>query len=426
MEQSWLDVQLDQNIAQVKTDCWKILGDVPPRTIVADDDDNDDTTEDSDIDENLAQQEFFDGLLRHRALITLMNLAVRKQEDPASVDRLLKYIDAGIAGEAAPAKKDEVQSANDSQSFWRMTRFRFLVALDRPDVLERELREWIRNDVSTGPWRQNLARLVAERGKIDEAIQLIEACEKDKLLTASDYTLLGDWYLVSNRREAYEVNRIIAYMQMPEQHHLQQLTYQAQNRWPQANNPSGELDENTLFVFKALFEKSAQPQNYLWQLHTIYVATRDFRLLQMLPDAVLGRSPQQIYEFIPMLQNQILSQLRNEATADEIVTRIKTLRDGNRTNTDLALPLDLLEAMIERKSSELQNQPGPHIDACLAALQRAFKRDWAEGEPPDDVPLPVPSGRDDQRKASIRTTSRTARLAKTGSRRIARASEHHP
>ncbi|MBC7821246.1 MAG: hypothetical protein IAG10_30535 [Planctomycetaceae bacterium] len=27
------------------------------------------------------------------------------------------------------------------------------------------------------------------------------------------------------------------------------------------------------------------------------------------------------------------------------------------------------------------NQPGPHIDACVAALQRAFQREWSEGEP---------------------------------------------
>lgn len=380
MEQLWLDVQLEQNLAGVKAECWKILGDTPPRSIaVPDDDPVDDVTSEFEVDADPVAQAHFDGLLRQRAFTTLMNLAVRKNEEPAGIERLLKYIDAGIAGETTPARKDEPQGASSPQSFWRMTKFQFLIALDRPNVLEQELREWIRNDVSTGPWRQRLARLVAERGKIDEAIQLFEACQKDRLLTAADYNLLANWYLVSNRRDAYERSRIEAYLQLPE-YQLQQATYQAQNRSQQTGTVTGEVDENTLFIFKALFEKSAQPQNYLWQLHGIYVATRDFRLLQMLPHAVLGRSPQQIYDFLPNLQNQVLFELRNEATADEIVARIKTLREKDRTSTDLRA-LDLLETLVERKSSELLNQPGPHVDACVAALQRAFKREWTSGEP---------------------------------------------
>src|SRR6185295_16571609 len=114
-----------------------------------------------------------------------------------------------------------------------------------------------------------------------------------------------------------------------------------------------------LFTFRALFEKSASPENYLWQLREIYAASRDFRLLQMIPDAVLGRSPQQVYLFVNNLHNQVLYELRNEATADEILARIKKLRDGERTTTDLRA-LDLLEAVVERKSSEVLNQPGPH------------------------------------------------------------------
>ena len=37
--------------------------------------------------------------------------------------------------------------------------------------------------------------------------------------------------------------------------------------------------------------------------------------------------------------------------------------------------------MIERQASEVPNQPGPHAEACLAALQRAFAREWGVGEP---------------------------------------------
>jgi tetratricopeptide (TPR) repeat protein len=416
IEKAWLDVSLDQNLAQVEELCWQILGEAPPKLM----DDSDE-----ELTEPQTKQRLFDALLKQRAFTTAMNLAARRKAEPATIARVLKFIDAGISSPVAPRQEGrtsidtngketaggnaDVNSAlgnrvaerhgYDAATHWRHTKYRMLIALDRPDDLERELREWIRADVSTGPWRQSLARLMAERGKLDEAIQLFEACEKDKLLTAADYQLLANWHLVSNRRAAYERSRIEAFKQMPE-HHLSNSLYQVRNRWYQTNVPlPSELDENTLFTFRALFEKSAQPENYLWQLREIYGASRDFRLLQMLPDAVLGRSPQQVYSFLTMLQNHVLHELRNEATADEILARIKQLRANDRGigfqpvvgqkepqagslrhATDLRA-LDLLEAVVERKSSEVLNQPGPHVAACLAALQRAFDREWGVGEP---------------------------------------------
>ncbi len=382
IEQNWLDLQADQNLAGVEADCWKILGEIPVMPVIKTEDDSSEEISDELLlqEELRTQQEFFDAVVRQRAFAMVMSLATRKQAATESVERLLKYVDTGITLGVADTTKESSAARQNFTAFWRMTKFRLLVALDRPEQLENVLREWIRADISTGPWLQMLARVVAERGKLDEAIPLFEACERDHLLSAADYRLLADWYLVTNRRDQYEQSRIEAFVQTPERN-LAQLIYQTNNRWQQTNIPlPSELDENTLFVLKALFKKSAQPENYLWQLRSLYAASRDFRLLQMLPDAVLGRSPQQMYAFIQSLQNQVLYELRNEATADEILTRIKKLREAELTATDLRA-LDLLEAFVERKSSEILNQPGPHIDACLAALQRAFQRTWTDGEP---------------------------------------------
>ena len=382
IEQNWLDLQADQNLAGVEADCWKILGEIPVMPVIKTEDDSSEEISDELLlqEELRTQQEFFDAVVRQRAFAMVMSLATRKQAATESVERLLKYVDTGITLGVADTTKESSAARQNFTAFWRMTKFRLLVALDRPEQLENVLREWIRADISTGPSRQMLARVVAERGKLDEAIPLFEACERDHLLSAADYRLLADWYLVTNRRDQYEQSRIEAFVQTLERN-LAQLIYQTNNRWQQTNIPlPSEVDENTLFVFKALFKKSAQPENYLWQLRSLYAASRDFRLLQMLPDAVLGRSPQQMYAFIQSLQSQVLYELRNEATADEILTRIKKLREAELTATDLRA-LDLLEAFVERKSAEILKQPGPHIDACLAALQRAFQRPWTEGEP---------------------------------------------
>ena len=134
-----------------------------------------------------------------------------------------------------------------------------------------------------------------------------------------------------------------------------------------------------LHAFTALFEKSSQPQNYVDQLQQFYSATRDFRLLAGLGDAVLGHTAGQVY---PMLQNMsgLLGEVRDEATADSIVERIAAVRSRAKTDVDRRA-LDLLEFRVERRAAELQNQAGPHVRRALAAMQRAWKHDWSPGEP---------------------------------------------
>jgi len=376
IEQAYLDVQLEQNLPQVEQQCWQILGEAPPAADpaaadpIADGAQAAEAAADVDLARHLVamQKRSFDALLGQRAFATAMNLAARRNASPESVNRALKYIDAGIA------------RGGETAAMWRATKFQLLIALDRPDDLEQQLRSWIRADAAISPWRKALALLLAERGKLEEAIPLFEAAEKDHLLEAGDYRTLADWYLVCGRRQDYERTRVESFKQMPE-HQLSRMVGGIRSRWMQTDRPlPSELDESTLFAFRALFEKSSQPENYLSQLRDLYAACRDFRLLQMLPDAVLGRSPQQIYAFLRSLQSQVLVEVRNEATADSILARIGKLREGKLTPTDLRA-LDLLEAIVERRSSEVLNQPQPHVAACLAAMTRAFDRQWSTGEP---------------------------------------------
>ncbi|MBC8117344.1 MAG: hypothetical protein H7062_23350, partial [Candidatus Saccharimonas sp.] len=286
MEQMWLDVQLDQNLDKVEERCWAILGEVPPKPDAVEEVDDEDVEEPG-VAGAERMKEAIDGLLKQRAFTTVMNLAARRKAAPATIDRVLKYIDAGIAQSSPHApreeplkpradSKPEAGAPNDAntdkarhaerdgyfetRAAWRATKFQMLVALDRPDDLERELRTWIREDQSTSPWRQSLARLLAERGKIEEAIQLFESAEKDKLLTTGDYRMLSDWYLVTNRRSDHERAKLEVFKELPEGN-LGNSLYGVRNRWLQhgVTLPS-ELDENTLLTFRALFAKSASPE----------------------------------------------------------------------------------------------------------------------------------------------------------------------
>ena len=69
-----------------------------------------------------------DKVLQARFLTTLVNLAARKMRRAGMAERLLKYVDAGIAA----ADKDDLS--------WQAVKYQLLVALDRPKALERALR----------------------------------------------------------------------------------------------------------------------------------------------------------------------------------------------------------------------------------------------------------------------------------------------
>ena len=306
-------------------------------------------------------------LRQERAATILSNLALRKSAPKNLADEILAYIKRGM--------QLDVPDADRWTDRYRM----MLLALDRPEELEQNLRKSLRESKDPAPLQLMLARLLAEQGKIEDAITLAEAAQKTATLSPSDLSTLAQWYLVANRPDDYRRARLDTFAMMDE-YRISQWLNQHLDPWNRTDVPlPSELDEDVLFAFEALFKKSQSPGNYCYQLRSYYAACRDFRLLRMLPDAVIGRTPQQVYPFLTELNSNVLTELRNEATMDEIVGRIDELRKSKTTSTDLRA-LDLLEAMVRRKGAEVLNQPGPHAKAAVAAMQRAFNRDWEEGE----------------------------------------------
>ncbi len=352
IERLWIDTLLDRNLKQAADECWEFLSAAPVQAKPDDD--------------ASAVEKALDDVLRERFLVTLEHLAARKGADAALVDRLVKYIDQQLTDHPDDRR-------------WRGEKFRLLIALDRPTDLEKDLRQWTAGPDPENRWRLALGQLLAEQGKVAEAIKLFEAVEAADELSPSAYRSLAGWYLVENRREQHEKALVAAY-KTADEYQLSRRIYVYLQPWqiPQGHLPT-QLDPQVLEVFQALFEKSAAPQNYLGQLQAFYQASRDFRLLSMLADGVVGHSAGKIYPFLQEMGG-VLSDVRDEATADELVARIAKVRPTAKTTIDQRA-LDLLELLVERRAAELQNQPGPHAEKALAALERAFKRDWSPGEP---------------------------------------------
>ena len=231
-----------------------------------------------------------------------------------------------------------------------------------------------------------MARLQAELGNVEKAITLIEALKETARLTTEDQSALADWYLVTDRREEFEQSKIAA-LDVTQEYILSNFINQRSSRWQNLSlTMPTELDENVLFAFKALFRKSSYPEQYLSSLVSFYKASRDFRMLQMVPDALIGQTPQRVYPMLRGLSSDLLNLVQKEATADELMQRIEELRRNEKLGSTTesatldARALNLLEAMIAHRTAMVLNQPGPHIDRATTALKNAFKGEWAKGE----------------------------------------------
>ena len=352
VERLYFEVILGDNLEAVQDACWEFLGAEP--------------TASGEVEPEQQAQWQLGEALRNRYLVTMLNLAARRSAKAASVNRALVYLDKGI-------------SLDSKDPPWKLLKYLLLVALDRPEDLEKSLGSWVRSDDPDNRWRLALGYLLAEQGRLAEAIELFEAVEADDELGPNDYRALAGWYMVVDRRQLHRRAIISSYKSMDEWR-LSNWISAKLNPWQRNDqNLPGELDEEVMLVFAALFEKSGHPQNYLWQLREFYRATRDFRLLACLADGVIGHSAAKVYPFLQGMSS-VLSEIRDEATADSAVKQIAQVRRRAETDVDRRAA-DLLEVQIERRSAELLNQPGPHVDAAVAALKRAFNQQWAEGEP---------------------------------------------
>jgi predicted Zn-dependent protease len=348
-ESFYLDTLFERDLKRVAGAAWEYVGATPPKAAT------EPTVEDA-----------LDNMLRQRYLVTLMNLAARKGAEPALVDRLAKYFDAASAAQPDVGR-------------WKLGKYELLVALDRTKELEQSLRQWTRQDDADSRWRIGLGYLLAEQGNVAEAITQFEAVEAADELTPSHYRALADWYLVRGQRAAHERAALAVY-QTTREYALSRAIAVRLQPWQRTDGhlPT-ELDKEVLRMFAVLFDKSDSPQSYLYQLQAFYSACHDFRLLAVLPDAVIGHTAARVYPFIQNMQS-VLSEVRDEATADELVKRIGEVRLRAKSTVDQRA-LDLLEVQVERRAAEVQNQAGPHVQKALAALQRAFKRAWSPGEP---------------------------------------------
>lgn len=306
-----------------------------------------------------------DRILAGRMAWTAQFAAVQEAIDPALV------LAALAAGEAAAPELLE----------WKGFVYTLLTALDRGPDVQARLKEWYGEGdrVAVLRWGRDYARVLAERSRIDEAVAVMEAVDRHDGLDHDDYRSLADWYLVQGRKEARREAQIKSWAALDERL-LGQALYAEYNKVSRSGDRvPAELDEETTLKFAALFRKAQSPANYLWTLQHLYGVTRDFRLLECLPEGAMGQSASRIYPFLGQM-SQITNLLQEEATLDRLSAQLRPLHARAKSDVDKR-GLRLLEFVVEHRAATQAHGAGPHVGKALEALKEAWRGAWAEGEP---------------------------------------------
>ena len=306
-------------------------------------------------------------ILAHRCVATLSWLAVRAAGEPADPAVL------ATLGEAIKAGSELIE--------WREAKYALLVALDRGDDLEAALKEWYgeNREFAKLRWGKDLATIEAERGRVQDAVTVFEELRKLGELSPEDLKTLSDWYIVLDARDKSREARILSWQARNEWEIHNWLNQQVYRYQRSGTDVPSEMDAEVPLAFIALYRKAQYPANYTWTLQAFYGATRDFRLLECIPEAVIGQSSQQIYPFLSGL-SQVTNAIQEEATLDRLEKHLRSLYAQSNHDVNRRA-LRLLEFMVEHRAAEQANGAGPHADAALTALKEAFKLSWADGEP---------------------------------------------
>ncbi len=310
LERIRIDIALGRNRKQSIRDCWALLGDDFPAL---------------DMDEKLTVEEYAQKLLtalvRERALLTLINLAARKQASEEEIEQSEKNSEAL---QNSFGKEGEIYKKIDHSKPWKALKYKLLILFDRPDELRVQLQKWVDSDEWNTSWQRGLALLHAEQGELEDAIQIFETLQKKKELTSQDYQTLSNWQLVLDKKVDYETSRIKSLVDQNEWNLANYLNQQA-NQISNGNGPH-ELDEKSFLILGAIFEKTSQPENHFSMVRNLYTATRDFRVFEHVPESMLGQTQSKTYQALRQFQNSILNEVRKEATADKMLEHLEKLR----------------------------------------------------------------------------------------------------
>ncbi|HEX9794804.1 MAG TPA: VIT domain-containing protein [Planctomycetota bacterium] len=309
-------------------------------------------------------------VLAARRAATLLHLLARAPAD----DQAARAAELEALARAIRESESELLA-------WREFRAMLLTVVDDPAGLEKALAGWYEGgrDFDKMRWGIELGYLFAENDKLTAAAALFgEIAVRDELGRA-DWRTLAGWLQALDRRPEADAAKIASWAALGENDLRNRLYADVR-----ANQRSGDaippdLDPEVVLRVHALLRKAAWPQNSVWHLQALYGSTRDFRILEALPQAVIGHSAQAIYPFLGQLKS-VIDMIQDEATFDRMQAHLETLHELAESAEDRR-GLRMFEFLLAHRAATQNQGAAPHVQTALRALDAALKDAWAEGEP---------------------------------------------
>ena len=302
----------------------------------------------------------------HRTLgvLTWITLAT---DEKVAVDELLARLT-----EIPESSRDFVDAAK--------VHIELLIVVDRADAAEAFARtRWENPEADRrATWGRFLAYLVAERGDLEGAVDVMRGIAKITPLANDDFRALERWLTALGQKDAVMEARRDAWETWPEWDIAGEINRLGAGVHRRGNDVPTELDPEIPEAFIVLFRKAQNPGYHIRSLQTLYRTTRDFRLLAAVARAHVGQSRQGVYNLLGSMKS-ILGLVEDEATLDKIDAEIAAVRATTKRATDLRA-MNLLEALANMRALELRHGVEDRRRGVVLALQRAERGDWADGE----------------------------------------------
>jgi hypothetical protein len=185
--------------------------------------------------------------VRNRHLTVLTYLAsLPKAKQPEVSAKLKDFI--------ASKMKTEPNS-----NYWKMAWQRLLIAIDQPKELEVSLKEWLQTAGTEQRYRLMLAYLQAERGGLQEAVELLEKVKAEDELAPADWRALSDWLLALDQQARHHQAKAQQYATFSEQALYGWLQQQHAMVQRQGQGIPTQLNVDTFLVIPELFRKTQSP-----------------------------------------------------------------------------------------------------------------------------------------------------------------------
>ncbi len=302
-----------------------------------------------------------------RASLLLDYLATRRGAPAGLADRVL-----------ALAREREKAAEGDAAKTRRYRVFRLLLALDRPDDLLAALRGWAAGGPPEAFYRLALGYLLAERSAFAEAAAEFEALARADALPPDGCAALATFCLALGEDQRRERALDLRLALTPEWELERMLSREISRTRSLTDGVPGELDPEVFRIERVLLGKASQPAEHVYLVGELYSGTKDFRALAALADGVPGHSPEAVYPYLSQVW-ALVSEVHEEATLDELATRVAERAAAAATDTDRR-GLLYLRALVRRRAAEVANRPEGHAADALAALTAAFPGSWRPGE----------------------------------------------